>query len=133
MKIITGKLLCRLLVCLTAGFALASCSKDRDVHVHPNLLTGEELFNFHCAECHGEDGTGRLVDGTPANILTGKDVEEIVRYITADTGGGRKMPVFAEMPKSEAEKIAEHLIDLKRVYDSEGENQRKNRELLIKP
>ena len=118
---------------LLSGVALAGCSKNRDHHDHPNLATGEALFNYHCAECHGEDGTGRLVDRTPANVLTNKNTREIVRYIVSDTGKDGKMPVFASMPRAEAEKIAAHLIELKRRYDSMGENKRKNRELLIKP
>ena len=120
-------------VCAIAGMGLAGCSKNRDHHDHPSLTTGKELFDYHCAECHGEDGTGRLVDRTPANILTRKSAQEIVNYIVSDTGQGRKMPVFATMPREEAAKIAAYLIELKNKYDSQGENERKNRELLIDP
>jgi mono/diheme cytochrome c family protein len=119
--------------CLFVGVALAGCSKDRDHHDHPNLTTGEALYKYHCAECHAEDGTGRLVDRTPANILTTKDMQGIMNYIISNTGQGRKMPVFATMPRSEAAKIAAYLIELQNKYNNEGENHRKNRELLIKP
>ena len=91
------------------------------------------MYKHHCAECHGEDGTGKLVDRTPANILTGKDLQGIEDYIISDTGRGRKMPVFATMPRSEAKKIAAYLLELKDRYDNLGENQRKNRQLLIDP
>ena len=129
-----ARILLRLSVaCVIVASVLVACSKDRDDHDHPNLTTGEELYNYHCAECHGEDGTGKLVDRTPANILTGKSTQEIVNYIVSDTGKDRKMPVFAAMPRSEAVKIAAYLIELKSRYDSLGENKRKNRELLIKP
>jgi mono/diheme cytochrome c family protein len=113
--------------------AVLACAPDRDNHDHLNLKTGEELFNYHCAECHGKDGTGKLVDRTPANILTSKDLQEIEDYIINDTGRGRKMPVFAAMPRSEAKKIAAYLLELKVRYDSLAENQRKNRQLLIDP
>lgn len=113
--------------------AVLACAPDRDNHDHPNLKTGQELFNYHCAECHGDDGTGKLVDRTPANILTGKDLQEIEDYIISDTGRGRKMPVFASMPRPEAKKIAAYLLVLKDRYDNLGENQRKNRQLLIDP
>jgi mono/diheme cytochrome c family protein len=123
--------------CPVAGVMLAvallACSPDRDNHDHPNLKTGEELFNYHCVECHGEDGTGKLVDRTPANILTGKDLRGIEDYIISDTGRGRKMPVFASMPGPEAKRIAAYLLVLKDRYDNLGENQRKNRQLLIDP
>jgi len=121
------------LMCLLAIVGMAACTKNRDQHDHPNLTTGEELFNYHCAECHAKDGTGRLVEKTPANILTHKDAEGIVNYIITDTGMGRKMPVFATMPRGEAYKIAAYLIELKNRYNSLGENKRKNRALLIDP
>ena len=113
--------------------AAAGCSKDRDNHDHPNLTTAEALFDYHCAECHGDDGTGKLVDGTPANILTRKDLEGIVQYIRGDVGQGRKMPVFATMPLAEAKKIAAYLIELRDRYDNLPENKRKSRMLMIDP
>jgi mono/diheme cytochrome c family protein len=119
--------------CVLAAAIVAGCSKDRDNHDHPDLTTGEELFNYHCAECHGDDGTGKLVKGTPANILTRKDMRGIVDYITGDTGQGRKMPVFATMSGTEAAKIAAYLIELRDRYDDLPENKRKNRHLLIDP
>jgi mono/diheme cytochrome c family protein len=119
--------------CVLTVTTMAGCAKNRDHHDHTDLTTGRQLFNFHCAECHGEDGTGRLVDKIPANILTTRDVEGIESYIVTDTGKGRKMPVFATMPRGEAHEIAEYLIELKNRYASLGENQRKNRELLIDP
>jgi len=122
-----------LLLSAIVGFTLAGCSKHRDQHDHPDLSTGEALFNYHCAECHGEDGTGRLVKGTPANILTRKGYQEIVNFIIGDTEHTRKMPVFATMPRVEAGKIATYLLQLRAKYDSQGENERKNRELLIDP
>jgi len=119
--------------CALLAVAVLACSPDRDSHDHPNVKTGEELFNYHCAECHGADGTGKLVDRTPANILTGKDLGGIEDYIVSDTGRNRKMPVFASMPRPEAKKIATYLLELKDRYDNLAENQRKNRQLLIDP
>ena len=120
-------------VCAIVGTVVTGCTKNRDRHDHPKLTTGQQLFNYHCAECHGEDGTGKLVDKTPANILTRKDQEGIVNYIVTDAGLDRRMPVFAAMPRGEAYKIAAYLIELRNRYNSLGENKRKNRELLIDP
>ena len=120
-------------VALVMAAVLIACTPDRDNHDHPNLKTGEELYEHHCVECHGEDGTGKLVDRTPANILTSKNLQGIEDYIISDTGRGRKMPVFASMPRPEAKKIAAYLLELKDRYDSLAENQRKNRQLLIDP
>lgn len=87
--------------------SISGCSRDH--HDHPNLTTGEQLFNFHCAECHGVQGTGNLFEGIPANILTQKSDQEIINYITTETGYERVMPLFSTMPPDEAKAITAHL------------------------
>ena len=96
----------------------SGCSQDQ--HDHPNLTTGEQLFNYHCAECHGVQGTGKLFDGIPANILTIKSPEEITTYITTETGHEREMPAFSTWPADEAMVITYHLITLQKTYDKNG-------------
>ena len=118
--------------CLIWGFVIVNvlgCSRDH--HDHPDLTTGEELFNYHCAECHGEDGTGKLFDVMPANILTHKDPQGIINYITSEENHERKMPVFKTMPAAEARAITAHLMKLKQIYGTE--TRRKPRQLLIEP
>lgn len=129
----TATRLCQALAATLIAALAAGCGAGRDDHDHAELTTGEQLFNHHCAKCHGEDGTGRLVDRTPANILTRKDAEGIVDYLLTDTGNGRKMPVFATMPRGEAYEIADYLLELRQRYFSLPENRHKNRELLIDP
>lgn len=118
--------------CLIWGFVIVNvlgCSRDH--HDHPDLTTGEELFNYHCAECHGEDGTGKLFDVMPANILTHKSPQGIIDYITTEENHERNMPVFKTMPAAEARAITAHLMKLKQIYDTE--TRRKPRQLLIEP
>lgn len=98
--------------------SVLGCSQDQ--HDHPSLITGEELFNYHCAECHGVQGTGRLLDGIPASILTKKSPQEIANYITTGTKQNREMPVFSTMPADEAKVITEHVFTLKEAYDKNG-------------
>lgn len=117
-----------ILLVLVVG-SVFGCSRDH--HDHPNLSTGEQLYNYHCAECHGEKGTGNLFEGIPANILTEKSEQGIIEYMTTGTGHERDMPVFATMPDEEARLIAEHLLTLKKTYE-EGKGPQL-RELLIKP
>ena len=109
--------------------SIQGCSRDH--HDHPEFTTGEQLFNYHCAECHGTDGTGILFDVMPANILTHKSPQEVIQYITAETNHERKMPVFKTMPVSEARLITAHLMKLKHRYDTEKRG--KPRQLLIEP
>ena len=99
------------------------CSEDR--HDHPNLTTGEQLYNHHCAECHRKDGTGILFDSLPANIFTQKSPQEIITYITTDTNHNRLMPAFTSMPSNEAEVITEYLGNLKTDYDQALKNKPK--------
>jgi len=108
--------------------SLSGCSQDQ--HDHPNLTTGEQLFNFHCAECHGVQGTGKLINGTPAIILTNKGPGEITTYITTETGHERDMPVFNTMPAYEAKSITDHLLKLQQTYDKNGPQ---IKQLLIEP
>jgi mono/diheme cytochrome c family protein len=112
---------------------LTACSKVDDTHDHPSLMTGEALFNYHCAGCHGEDGTGKLVDRTPSNILTKKGRLAIADYITSNTGGSRTMPVFSAMPRAEALEIASHLLLLTQQYNALDENKKKSEALMLKP
>ena len=98
----------------------AGCSEDQ--HDHPKLITGEQLYNFHCAKCHRKDGTGILFDSRPANILSQKSPEEMITYITTDTNHNRLMPAFKSMPLDEAEFIAEHLGTLKTAYEQRLEH-----------
>jgi mono/diheme cytochrome c family protein len=99
--------------------SLSGCSQDQ--HDHPNLTTGEQLFNYHCGECHGVQGTGKLIDGIPAIILTNKSPSEITKYITTETGHERDMPVFSTMPADEAKIITDHLITLQTTFDKKGQ------------
>jgi mono/diheme cytochrome c family protein len=108
------------LLLLGAMMAVCLTGCSRDQHDHPNLTTGEQLFNFHCAECHGVRGTGKLFDGIPANILSKKSPEEIARYITTETEHIREMPAFSTMPADEAKAITDHLIALQTTYDKNG-------------
>lgn len=119
-------------MCLMLIGALTACS-NRDDHNHPDLKTGEDLFNHHCAECHGKDGTGLLADQTPANILTLRGRDGIVDYITKPINPKRKMPVFGTMPIAEAAVIAEHLLELQQVYEDTPTSKKKPGGLMIKP
>jgi cytochrome c553 len=117
-----------LLVGTLLAMSMLGCSRDQ--HDHPHLTTGEQLFTYHCAECHGMQGTGSLFDGIPANILTQKSPEQIVTYITTATGQKREMPVFSAMPADEAKVITDHLIALQKTYGQHGSQ---IKQLLIEP
>jgi len=103
---------------------LSACNKDQ--HNHPELTSGKELFEFHCATCHQKNGLGTFLKGVPANISTEKNQPEIVWHITRGSQSSQsRMPVFSNMPIDEANKIAHHLLSLKRNFNSNPQNRDK--------
>ena len=123
------------LIRLCAGLLvsmLTACASYDD-HDHPDLKSGEELYNHHCETCHGVDGSGKLVSGTPANILTQRGRDAIVNYITSNVNPQREMPVFNAMPYAEAIAITNYLLVLQREYEMLPLNKKKPRELMIEP
>jgi len=118
-----------LLICLCVVAGAFGCSRDQ--HDHPNLTTGKQLYDHHCAECHRKDGNGILFDSVPANILTNKNSQEIIVYLTTESNHERLMPVFETMPIAEATLITKHLRQLK--FDYEKGNRSKPNPFLIEP
>lgn len=103
---------------------LTACNNDR--HNHPELNTGKELFEHHCARCHQKNGLGKFLKGVPANIATTKNQPEIVWHIQQGSQSGQsRMPVYSNMPTDEANKIAHYLLILKRNYYNSPKNSEK--------
>lgn len=88
---------------------LQGCSEDVDQHDHPELNTGKELFEFHCASCHNDAGNGNFLAGIPANKDTKLSSGQIVDFIRGKHRENSQMPVWKEMPTEEAGKIAAYL------------------------
>ncbi len=97
--------------------ALTACNSGGDLHDHPNLKTGKQLFEFHCASCHSKDGHGQFLKAIPSNRDTKLSIQQIVTHIRKNkTGEKRTMPLFAKMGSDEARKIALYLMDLKKQH-----------------
>ena len=93
-------------------FQLAAC--DRDTHDHPEVVTGEQLFNYHCAECHDLAGQGKFLKGVPGNKDTALNTFEIEHKLKDNPVKDSIMPVFTKMPKAEAIKIVTYLKQLEK-------------------
>ena len=91
---------------------LHGCSSDVDQHDHPELTTGKQLFEFHCASCHHNAGNGNFLAGVPANKDTKLSSSQIVEFIAGRHRENSDMPVWTKMPKGEAIKIAGYLKTL---------------------
>lgn len=113
-----------LVVLISTFVLLSACNKDH--HNHPELHTGKDLFNYHCASCHGEEGTGQFLRGIPANIATSKNQTGIMLHIKEGAQSATStMPIFKMMPDQEAQKIAAYLLRLKQHYFNNPQNRDK--------
>lgn len=90
---------------------LSGCSDD-DSHNHPELKTGKQLFEHHCAGCHHSAGNGNFLAGVPANKGTSLSNAQIVKFMRDTHRENSKMPAFEGMPDEEATKIAGYLKSL---------------------
>jgi len=114
---------------------LVSCGKDS--HDHPQLTTGKQFFDYHCASCHDTNGLGDFLKGIPSSILNNKNSSELIHYIRHDNvlknaPKRDKMPVFKTMPDKEARLIARHLLKLK--YNNIQKNKQLDKQSsLLKP
>ncbi|MCP4341502.1 MAG: cytochrome c [Desulfobulbaceae bacterium] len=105
---------------LLVFYMLASClllvtvgGCSNDTHDHPKLVTGEQLFDYHCSGCHKKTGKGNFLKGVPANRDTALSSGQIKHKITIKDKDGAKMPSFPKMSEAEAAKIASYLKQLK--------------------
>lgn len=89
---------------------LSGCGADQ--HDHPDLVTGQALFEYHCAPCHKADGSGVFLKGAPANRDTDLSVWQIIHKVQQGTDEKSAMPSFEKMPQQEAAKIAVYLKQL---------------------
>lgn len=85
---------------------------DKDIHNHPELLTGKQLFDYHCAGCHAETGKGNFLKGVPPNKNSQLTVWQIAHKVRIDANDKRKMPLYPNMSTQEAEMIAGYVKQL---------------------
>jgi len=91
---------------IMGALILTGCDRV-DVHDHPQLKTGEEFYDHHCASCHNRTGGGAFLDGIPAVKYTPMKISEIVDHIRGHgRDGASRMPQFSDMSVYEAERIA---------------------------
>lgn len=88
-------------------FTLSAC--DQDIHNHPELTTGQQLFEYHCSSCHKATGTGHFLKGVPANKDTELQSWQIKHKIQDAAEDKSKMPSFPNMPPDEAALIADYV------------------------
>ncbi|MFD2229837.1 c-type cytochrome [Alkalimarinus sediminis] len=95
---------------LIALAGLSGC--DKDTHNHPELITGKQLFDHHCAGCHAETGKGNFLKGVPPNKQSSLSIWQIAHKIRIEANDKRKMPLYPNMSTQEAELIADYVKQL---------------------
>jgi mono/diheme cytochrome c family protein len=96
---------------LLSLFQLSCSDEDFDVHDHPQLTTGKDYYNLHCASCHRESGMGQVIKGIPP-VLYSNLTHSKMRKKIMNGHEGSKMNVFTNMPKDEARKITRYVTQL---------------------
>ena len=72
--------------------------------------SGQKLFNFYCARCHGRDGRS---DTNGAHDLTKTNLNAAGRTYMVTNGFG-KMPAFGkELTPAEVQRVVEYSMTLK--------------------
>lgn len=85
---------------------------EKDIHNHPDLISGKQLFDNHCSDCHKVTGMGAFLKGIPANKGTKLSVEQISEKIISGKRDDSKMTIFPSMDKEESEKISHYIKSL---------------------
>lgn len=87
---------------------VSACSSDE--HDHPDLVTGQALFEYHCAGCHRSNGGGNFLKGIPANRHLEMSFAAARHQI--HDGSERGMPAFETMSEEEANTIIAYIREL---------------------
>lgn len=96
-------------LCVFGAILLSiGCSNKPD-----DSASGEELYHYHCAGCHKDDGHGRLFRGIPANTQTRLSQASVIHLITEGRHDKPGMPALDELSYTEARKITAYVWQLK--------------------
>ncbi|SJZ94789.1 Cytochrome C oxidase, cbb3-type, subunit III [Oceanospirillum multiglobuliferum] len=77
------------------------------------MATGKDMYQDYCAGCHRPSGVGKFFLGIPASISAELSRADTVRLIREGDPRYPRMPVFPQIKFSQAQKIYDHLEDLR--------------------
>jgi len=104
-----GNIITIIIFLLFIAITLTLVGCDKDIHNHPHLVTGKQLFEHHCATCHRETGTGDFLKGVRANKDTKLSMRQIAHKVRKSESEKRKMPLFPMMSTEEVALIANYV------------------------
>lgn len=94
------------------AFGLLSGCLYKDEAPAP-MATGKEMYQDYCEGCHRPNGLGKFFLGIPASISAELSRADTVRLIREGDPRYPRMPVFPQIKFSQAQKIYDHLEDLR--------------------
>lgn len=95
---------------------LTACSNNAE-----RMAEAEKLFVKNCSGCHGADGMGKPYREIPANLLTSKSKDQIIRQILEGSEHKQqiKMRAMKHLSPEQAEQIAEFMIHRQKQDNSQ--------------
>ena len=84
---------------------MSGCSDPQPL----DQLSGQQLFERFCVDCHKASGRGSFLEGIPPNVTTRLDRSELTTLITTGLSSHRDMPTFQQLSRAQAGLIADHL------------------------
>ena len=97
------------LLFFTMILALAGCSNKPD-----SSADGHALYDYHCADCHRQDGHGNFLEGIPSNRGTYLSPSEVKTLITQGLSSKPAMPPVQGLTDEQADKIVSYLWSLRK-------------------
>lgn len=96
------------LLFFTMILALTGCSNKPD-----SSADRHALYDYHCADCHNENGHGHFLSGVPANNNTTMTPYEVKVLITKGHNSKPAMQPVEGISQQEADKIVTYLWTLR--------------------
>ncbi|GAA5315226.1 MAG: hypothetical protein AseanaTS_04300 [Candidatus Pelagadaptatus aseana] len=98
-------MLIRTLTLIATVALLAGCN-TKSISTTAENLTGQDLFEMHCAQCHKASGAGNFLKGVPSVALTDLTEHEISEQILK---GKNRMPSSPRLNYEQRMKIARYI------------------------
>ncbi|WP_363317757.1 cytochrome c [uncultured Amphritea sp.] len=91
---------------------LSGCS---DSDPETSSTDGKELYSLYCEACHKSNGSGKFLEGIPANRSTRLSYNQVVALVRKGDPARPDMPAFVHLTDKQADAIVDYLFSL-RIY-----------------
>jgi mono/diheme cytochrome c family protein len=83
--------------------------------------SGKDLYDYHCAQCHGASGTGVFIKGVPSLVKSNKSSADILKMIHQGSlkKQGNKMPAVTALGTAQAKRILDFVRQMQQAKTGE--------------